>query len=71
MGDSSDNISSVFKKCGVKTALKCFLEPEYFNNKLKKENAYEKYELNRLLIDFNYIPQNIQDEFTKKYQNLL
>jgi 5'-3' exonuclease len=71
MGDSSDNISSVFKKCGPKTALKCYNEPEYFNNKLKKENAYEKYELNRLLVDFNSIPVNLQEEFIEKYGSVL
>ena len=71
MGDSSDNISSVFKKCGPKTALKCYNEPEYFNNKLKKENAYEKYELNRLLVDFNSIPLNLQEEFIEKYGSVL
>jgi 5'-3' exonuclease len=71
MGDSSDNISSVFKKCGPKTALKCYNEPEYFNNKLKKENAYEKYELNRLLVDFNCIPVNLQEEFIEKYGSVL
>jgi len=71
MGDSSDNISSVFKKCGPKTALKCYTEPDYFNNKLKKDNAYEKYELNRLLIDFNSIPTNLQEEFIEKYAGIL
>ena len=71
MGDSSDNISSVFKKCGVKTAVKCYDEPEYFNAKLKKEDAYKKYELNRLLVDFNCIPQHLQEEFIKKYESIL
>jgi 5'-3' exonuclease len=71
MGDSSDNISSVFKKCGPKTALKCYAEPDYFNSKLKKENAYEKYELNRLLVDFNCIPQNLQEGFIEKYDSVL
>ena len=71
MGDPSDNISSVFKKCGPKTAIKCYDEPEYFNTKLKKEDAYKKYELNRLLVDFNCIPANLQEEFIKKYENIL
>jgi len=71
MGDSSDNISSVFKKCGPKTAIKCYDEPEYFNAKLKKEDAYKKYELNRLLVDFNCIPANLQEEFIKKYESIL
>ena len=67
MGDNSDNISSVFKKCGSKTALKCYMDIEYFNAKLEKENAYKKYELNRLLVDFNCIPEKLQEEFIEKY----
>jgi 5'-3' exonuclease len=30
MGDNSDNIPSVFPKCGPKTALKCIQDEEYF-----------------------------------------
>ena len=30
MGDPSDNIKSVLQKCGPKTALKCYENPEYF-----------------------------------------
>jgi len=63
MGDSSDNITSVLKKCGPKTALKCFQDRGYFDERMKKENAYEKFELNQKIIDFNCIPQNLIDEF--------
>jgi len=63
MGDPSDNIKSVLKKCGPKTALKCFNDREYFEERLKKENAYELYELNKRLVDFNKIPQHLVDEF--------
>ena len=63
MGDTSDNIKSVLKKCGPKTALKCFNDREYFEERLKKEDAYELYELNKRLVDFNEIPQNLVDEF--------
>lgn len=63
MGDTSDNITSVLKKCGPKTALKCFQDKLYFDERMKKENAYEKFELNQKIIDFNYIPQNLIDEF--------
>lgn len=34
MGDSSDNIPSVFPKCGIKTALKCVEDPEFFKKKM-------------------------------------
>jgi len=63
MGDPSDNIKSVFKSCGPKTALKCYENPEYFEERLKKENAYELYNLNKKLVDFNEIPTNLVDEF--------
>ena len=63
MGDPSDNIKSVLKSCGPKTALKCYENPEYFEERLKKENAYEIYNLNKKLVDFNEIPTNLVDEF--------
>jgi 5'-3' exonuclease len=63
-GDPSDNIPSVFPKCGPKTALKYFENKELFLKKLEEKEEYKKqYELNRTLIDFNYIPQQFQDEF--------
>lgn len=63
MGDTSDNIKSVLNKCGPKTALKCFQDKTYFDERMKKENAYEKFEMNKTIIDFNCIPQNLIDEF--------
>ncbi len=63
MGDNSDNISGVLKKCGPKTALKCFENPLYLEERIKKENASEKWELNKLLVDFNNIPAQFIEEF--------
>jgi len=63
MGDSSDNITSVLKKCGPKTALKCYQDKEYFNKRMLEENAYDKFNLNQSIIDFNYIPKELVDEF--------
>ena len=63
MGDPSDNIKSVLQKCGPKTALKCYENPAYFEERLKKENAYELYNLNKKLVDFNEIPTNLVEEF--------
>ena len=62
-GDASDNITSVLKKCGPKTALKCFTDPIYFEDRLLKENALEKYKLNQLIIDFNNIPVNLIKDY--------
>ena len=63
MGDPSDNIKSVLKKCGPKTAMKCFYDRKYFEERLEKENAYELYNLNKKLVDFNEIPQHLVEEF--------
>ena len=65
-GDKSDNIKSVFKKCGPKTALKLFKDQSKFREKLEKENGKEQYELNKLLIDFNNIPKDLVDGFKKE-----
>ncbi len=63
-GDVSDNITSVFPKCGPKTALKYYNNKELFEQKLAESELYKaKYELNRLIIDFNYIPEELKQEF--------
>ena len=67
MGDISDNIPSVFPKCGPKTALKCIEDPEFFKKKMASNSDYYKqYELNKKLVDFNNIPQELVDEFLKQ-----
>ena len=64
MGDKSDGIHPIFKKCGIKTAAKCYDDPEFFKSKMEKEpEAKEKFEKNTLLIDFRKIPQKLVDEF--------
>jgi len=63
MGDTSDNIPSVLTKCGPKTALKCYQDRAYFEERLEKENAHDKLERNKRLVDFNYIPENLVTGF--------
>ena len=65
LGDKSDNIPPVFKKCGPKTVSKYFENPELFKTILEKENAYENYEINKKIIDFNEIPENLILKFYK------
>ena len=63
-GDPSDNIPSVFPKCGPKTALKYFANRDLFETKLQESELFQKqYELNRKIIDFNYIPEELVNEF--------
>jgi len=64
MGDTSDNIPSVFPKCGPKTALKCIENPEFFKKKLEEKPEYAaQYELNKKLVNFSCIPENLVEEF--------
>ena len=71
MGDKSDNIPSIFKKCGPKTAEKYYENPELFEKQLKKENAYDNFERNKKLIDFNEIPEKLVHELRRDQLNHL
>ena len=69
MGDTSDNIPSVFPKCGEKTALKCCQDNAFFLKKMNNnEEYYKQYALNKKLVDFNNIPQNLVDEFISQLE---
>ena len=68
-GDKSDNIKGVFKKCGPKTACKYFDNKELFDEKLKStEGAMERYSLNKKIIDFNEIPEELVKNFLESYK---
>lgn len=69
MGDKSDNIPGIFKKCGLKTAIKYFENKELFNKQLDKENTHSAYALNKLIIDFNNIPNELKESFYSKLTN--
>jgi 5'-3' exonuclease len=64
MGDPSDNIPSVFPKCGPKTAIKYFNDKELLKKKLQESETYRTtYDLNNKIIDFNNIPEELIKEF--------
>ena len=66
MGDKSDNIPSIFPKCGLKTAIKCYEDEDYFESKLDATpGSRELYERNRQIIDFNEIPEDLVNGFLK------
>jgi 5'-3' exonuclease len=67
MGDISDNIPSVFTKCGFKTAFKCFQDKSFFEKKmLGNEVYYHQYQLNKKIIDFRNIPKDLEEQFFEK-----
>lgn len=66
-GDKSDNIPSCFGREYGRTRdeliEKCLNSTDFLNNLLDIDQKFkEQYELNRTLIDFDYIPQDIQDD---------
>ena len=72
LGDKSDNILPIFKKCGPKTCEKYYENQELFLEALKKESgAQEKYKLNKKLVDFNEIPENLVKNFLEEYKSII
>ena len=70
-GDKSDNIPSIFPRCGYKTALKLALNIDLLKTELKKnKEAAQLYTLNTTLIDFNEIPQKHIQSFKETYTML-
>jgi 5'-3' exonuclease len=68
MGDKSDNIPSVAKGCGKKTAEKLSQDPIALDEYLKKDvQRQEAFTRNRMLVCFDYIPKIYTDEFDSKY----
>jgi 5'-3' exonuclease len=63
LGDPSDNIPKVFCKCGIKTLEKYILNPQLLEDTLKQDiEANKRYKLNKVLIDFNQIPEIYKNE---------
>lgn len=72
LGDKSDNIPSIAKKCGEKTAMKLAMSPELLATMLNSdENTKRKFELNELLVDFKHIPQIYQEDVLKRVHFVL
>ena len=63
MGDRSDNIQQVFLRCGPKTALKWTKDKDALKKTLKEDHSLAaRYILNKKMIDFNSIPQELSDK---------
>ena len=62
-GDKSDNIPSIAKKCGPKTALKMAEDPSELEALFRKNHdAKTQFELNSLLMNFDKIPKEYTDQ---------
>lgn len=67
MGDKSDNISQVFKKCGPKTALKLVKDKDLLKQKLNEsQDAIKQFQLNKKIISFKEIPSELTKKIIEK-----
>lgn len=72
MGDRSDNIKQVFTRCGPKTALKWTKDKATLKKVLKEDQALaSRYALNKKMISFEQIPQELSDKIVKKVNESL
>jgi 5'-3' exonuclease len=70
MGDKSDCISPVFKRCGVKNVEKYFNDSEQLKIDLEKYDAKDIFERNNTLINFAKIPCELVEQFIDKYKTV-
>jgi 5'-3' exonuclease len=61
-GDVSDNIPAIDKKIGDKTAAKLATNKDILDEKLKNVRVRDRFELNKRLIMFEYIPDDIRSK---------
>lgn len=64
-GDLSDNIKNVFPKCGDVKSYKLIKDKPKLRQLLKEDvEAYNRYKLNKILIDFESIPKEMEDRIS-------
>lgn len=69
MGDKSDGIAQIHKRCGKKTAIKYFFDRDLLQEKMRVDpNIAEVIKTNISIMDFDYIPKEINDAIMAKYQ---
>ena len=72
MGDISDNIPSVFPKCGPKTALKYYNNKDEFQKRLMSDDAFiSQYNINKKIVDFDEIPVELKNELFANCESVI
>ena len=71
LGDKSDNIPPVFNKCSVKEAESYYQDSDSFTKRVDSEDCYERLLLNKVIIDFDEIPDELQTLIKKKLVNFV
>lgn len=70
VGDKSDNIKSVGKKIGDKTAQKMLDDVATYTKIMSQPGVEDQYNLNKTLIDFDNIPDNLVQEARKLFKEI-
>lgn len=71
-GDVADNIPKCFNRCGIKTATKLANDKNLLIDRFKKEQgSFDKYSLNKFLIDFNNIPEKFVIKIKKDLNQMI
>jgi 5'-3' exonuclease len=71
LGDVSDNIPGIFKRCSKKQALSYVQDPDSLERALQHDTeAAERYALNRRLVDLTYIPDHLKEDISHIYHRL-
>lgn len=71
MGDKSDNIPPIMRKCGDKTAEKILQDEEFKKKILQKKEVERQLHMNKMLIDFAFIPETLKKNFQRIFQELI
>jgi len=69
-GDPSDNIKGIFKGCGKKTAEKLANDPELLEKTIIEKNCQAQFNLNKMLVDFEEIPEAIVHKIYGQFDNI-
>jgi 5'-3' exonuclease len=68
MGDRSDGIPQIHKRCGKKTAIKYFFDKSLLQEKIIQDpNIPAIIQNNLKIMDFGFIPQEVNDAIMKAY----
>jgi 5'-3' exonuclease len=69
MGDKSDGITQIHKRCGKKTAIKYFFDKGLLKEKMDADPKISNIiKTNLSIMDFDYIPSEINDAIMEEYK---
>ena len=71
LGDKSDNIFPVFSRCSKKICEELYENPDLLADKLHREDAYERLLINKIIIDFTEIPEDLSQDVEWMLEALL